>query len=297
MCAQFGFGQTMSLDEPLYEAVSKSQLAVVKDLLRKGANPNSTYANDWPLLFRALDKSEEKDGYAVLQVLIDAGAKVNAKQPEQGWTPLHNSVATMIGSTKVTELLIRHGANLESQMPGSGTPLHLAAFWGRLDSVNVLLKHGANIEARTELDGSLNYGHNRQSLESFGGEPGYDQVGQTPLMKAASNVHNQTNIVEALLGHGANIHASDSMGHTALHMAALSKNLAAVKLLISRGAKVDARSKGGLTPLHVAVRPHAMLGNGLPVAEFFLESGADPNARTARGLSVTKCICRLTKPF
>ena len=98
-------GETMVLgqlpaNDLLFEAVSSSDLAAVKRLLKQGADPNATYANGWPMISRAIEMSDKKNGVAILKALIEAGANVNAVQPDQGWTPLHSAVAG-IGPTEV----------------------------------------------------------------------------------------------------------------------------------------------------------------------------------------------------
>ncbi|KAL9578773.1 MAG: hypothetical protein Q9212_005506 [Teloschistes hypoglaucus] len=66
------------------------------------------------------------------------------------------------------------------------------------------------------------------------------------------------------------LHPNRYWGHTALHMAAISGDIPAIRLLIARGAKVDQRSDELRTPLHDAVY-HAKLDS----IKILLEKGAD----------------------
>jgi ankyrin repeat protein len=59
------------------------------------------------------------------------------------FTPLHS--AAMLGHTAVCEVLLGAGANVNAQTKPQGyAPLHSAAFAGHLEAIRVLLAHGAN---------------------------------------------------------------------------------------------------------------------------------------------------------
>ena len=55
-----------------------------------------------------------------------------------------------------------------------------------------------------------------------------------------------------LLGHGADIEAKGTGGHTPLHAAAAGGNLDAIQLLIDRHANINATDEKGKTPLAIA---------------------------------------------
>ena len=78
------------------------------------------------------------------------------------------------------------------------TPLHLAAFFGRLDAARVLLESGADVHAVS-----------RNGLEN------------TPLHAATAGKH--TEIALLLLKHGANPDTVDAGGHSARRIAAENK--------------------------------------------------------------------------
>jgi len=60
-----------------------------------------------------------------------------------GYTPLHESVSNC--HPKILQLLIDHGADVNSCTNGGYTPLHLAAFTGHTDCARVLLQNNADI--------------------------------------------------------------------------------------------------------------------------------------------------------
>jgi ankyrin repeat protein len=78
-------------------------------------------------------------------------------------------------------------------------------------------------------------------------------------------------VIQLLLGRGAQTNIGDSNGHTSLHTAAFhDDNEAIIRLLIEHGAKVDALSGAGETALSIAVRQ----GNH-NVAELLRQCGAN----------------------
>lgn len=70
----------------------------------------------------------------------------------------------------------------------------------------------------------------------------------------------------------------DQFGYSALHEAASSGDMDAVRRLLSLGADVNARDDGGTTPLHLACR-HGRI----EIVRLLLEHGADPNAASGSG--------------
>lgn len=70
--------------------------------------------------------------------------------------------------------------------------------------------------------------------------------GCTPLLCAVKRKN--LSAVLQLLSHGANIHAKDVSGNTALHHAVMTQSLAIVKLLLIFGANTNARNNAGFAP-------------------------------------------------
>ena len=81
-------------------------------------------------------------------------------------------------------------------------------------------------------------------------------------------------VVEALLGWGANVNAENKMRRTPLHLAARVGNVEVVEALLVEGANVNAKDKSpGRTALHYAAQQ-----DHKNVAELLLDFGADVNA-------------------
>lgn len=94
-------------------------------------------------------------------ILLQAGVDVNAVN-EYGRTPLQ---VMMMGSTRVAQLLLKHGANPNLSDESTGdTPLHDAARQGFLDTVKVLIEFDADIcaqdyRSRRPIDLARENGH------------------------------------------------------------------------------------------------------------------------------------------
>ena len=99
-----------------------------------------------------------RDGHgAIAEVLLAAGADVNAIEPTFGAVPLHK--ATYNGHTDIAALLARQpGVNLDFQGPSNGyTPLHDAIWHGFDACARVLVEAGARLDllghdGKTPLD-------------------------------------------------------------------------------------------------------------------------------------------------
>jgi len=121
--------------------------------------------------------------------------------PHAGWPverPLNAAVAA--GNVPMTQLLLRHGADVKQFLPSGFTPLHQAVAAGNLPLVTTLLEAGADPNAqRLPLD----EGHPVAWLRS-----------DTPLHTAARI--GRTNVMELLLRHGAKLEMTNSVGQTPL---------------------------------------------------------------------------------
>jgi len=111
------------------------------------------------------------------------------------------------------------------------TPLHLAAFFGRVPVVELLLSLGAPVNEVS---------HNPSELH--------------PLHSAVAHRQPQVSleISRALIAAGADVNAAQHGGWTPLHAAALHGNLPLVQLLLEAGAGAGAKNDTGQTPADLA---------------------------------------------
>ncbi|KAF6716581.1 B-cell lymphoma 3 protein [Oryzias melastigma] len=102
----------------------------------------------------------------------------------------------------------------------------------------------------------------------------YNNLRQTPLHLAV--ITKQPNIVDALLGSGADPAALDRHGQTALHLCCEYDQRDCLSALLSRASSspcLEVRNFEGLTPLHMAVQQGHQ-----DLAKMLLDAGADINA-------------------
>jgi len=75
------------------------------------------------------------------KMLLEKGANPNTVEREYGQTPLHR--AAMRGRKAAAEMLLAHGADMNTRDWYGKTPLSLAKEGGHTEIVELLRKHGA----------------------------------------------------------------------------------------------------------------------------------------------------------
>jgi ankyrin repeat protein len=85
--------------------------------------------------------------FEVVKLLLEKGANVNAKQPDDGRTALIWAAET--GHSEVIRLLLEKGADVNAkQMRFDFTALMEASMRGDAESVKLLLEKGADVNAK-----------------------------------------------------------------------------------------------------------------------------------------------------
>ena len=144
----------------------------MRALLTNGADVNAAQGDG----MTALHWAAERGDVAMTEMLLYAGANLEATTRIGNYTPLH--LAAKLGHAPVIEFLLQGGSDPnDATTTGGATPLHFAAASGSAEAVQSLLDHGADIDARETARG------------------------QTPLMFAAA--YNRVETVTALLQRGA----------------------------------------------------------------------------------------------
>ena len=161
-------------DAPVAEAAARGDLEAVRRLLREGADVNAPQGDG----MTALHWAAEHDDAELADVLLYAGARVDAGTRIGHYTPLH--LAARDAGASVVQVLLEAGSDPNATTTNSGaTPLHLAAAAGDPAVVGALAGAGADVNGR---EGAW---------------------GQTPLIFAAAN--NRVEAIEVLLGAGADL--------------------------------------------------------------------------------------------
>ncbi len=183
-----------------------------------------------PFLLAALNGRLE-----IAQVFLDHGANMNAEN-DWGETPLHlvsrGEYDSQEHGVGIARLLAR-SMDANAQDKSHSTPLHWAAFCGRLEITQMLLDHGANANMK-------------------------DDHGETPLHRVSQgeyDSHEQgVGITRLLLACGVDVNAQDKNHFTPFLLAALNGRLEIAQVLLDHGANVNAENDGGETPLHLVSR-------------------------------------------
>jgi len=227
----------------LITASHLNDIKTVKDLLRKGYNPDSAYSTGLTALNYAIDNGN----IGIVKLLLNAGANPNALY--EGSSPLYYAI--MSNNPQVVELLLRYKADLNVEDNGSSL-LYLAIVNASRQVIKVLL------DARANPD-SVNSGN-----------------GLTPLMLACGK--GKKEIVKLLLKAGANPDPTDPTRMTPLMLACRKGRIEIVKLLLSLHVEPDRSDMYGWTALSYTIEnPIPEPETLIPIIKVLLDAGADPN--------------------
>jgi ankyrin repeat protein len=172
-------------------------------------------------------------------------------------------------------------SELEARDRRGSTPLMHAAAFGTLNTMELLLDAGADVRARNDVDATAllwaaaDPEKARLLIERGADVTVASKQGRTPLMVAAARKGGAP-IVELLLSKGADVHAKDRLGSTALTIAARTGDLETVKLLMARGADPNAADAVRRAPLFAAA-----IGQNPAIVRLLLQHGAPVNAATS----------------
>lgn len=194
---------------------------------------------------------------AIVLELLHKGAEIDPRDID-GLTPLmiayfkdHTAIAkvfkytmkllrcTMTNSTKSIKRYIRLGAMVNARAIDGSTAIHHAVQHGNIDHVKILIRSRADLNVRT-IPGDYTVVHMAVNQNK--------QLILRLLLHYTSNYSNWTKFVQLLDS------KSFMNGRTALHMAAVRDNIAAVRMLLQSGATHDIGDKDNLKPIDHAFK-------------------------------------------
>ncbi|KAI5786609.1 ankyrin repeat-containing domain protein, partial [Pyronema domesticum] len=208
------------------------------------------------------------DNVRVARFYLENGVKYDKKDCE-GRTWL--AVCALNGWNKVAQLLLDHGADIESTDKNGRTPL--SRCWNSFDLARLLIEKGANIHSRdthgrsvlsniiTEYEWSTDIcrqdAGTRKEILRYLLERGadvhlHDNSQRSPLSWAAAS-HAQSDAKRLLLENGADVNSLDCNGQTPLYLSSAIGCEVTTQLLLNHGAKFELADKFGQTPLSLAI--------------------------------------------
>jgi ankyrin repeat protein len=248
----------------IHDTIESGEPAKVAALLRKdpGLLQAKNAEGDQALHLAAL-----RDDLAMIELLLEAGADVNAKG-SKGWTPLH--YAGSIDSKEASVALLEHGANRDALNDASQKPEQTAKLFTR----RVIQDYNPRLAGADKLFTAVEAGEAEQVKTLIAGNSkllaAQDGQGRTPLVLAAQ--FNQVELVEGLIEAGAEVNAKGR--HTALTNAAEGGHLELVRLLLKHGAEVNpSRPDGPMDSM--PLRAAAFTVDPTPAAADFMAKAAD----------------------
>ncbi|CAM1295460.1 Uncharacterised protein g1290 [Pycnogonum litorale] len=303
-----------SLIYPLHLAAENDDVATMKLLMDGAAEVDCLNITKETPLHRAA----VYDCVDAIDYLISKGGD-KEKKDKDGMTPLLS--AAYCGSPEAVKALIKHKSNLTAVDKNDrtavylatdenstecveallgkrsvkkhldrgdkhlNTALHVAAYYGYMESLTILLKEGAGIDCRNEerktpLHIAAEFGRTKIVKELIDKNDlivsAEDEDKNTPIHLAASNGH--VKVIRLLIDAGADLEALNSKMWTPLDCAAAAGHADSVKRLLDEDVPVDPLDFDKATPLHLAV------GRGhIKVMETLLENGADVAHRDVNG--------------
>eukprot|EP00803_Ostreobium_quekettii_P005725 evm.model.scf_27.14 EVM.evm.TU.scf_27.14 scf_27:99754-108258(-) len=181
-----------------------------------------------------------------------------AVQQILGWSVLH--LAAVEGRVPhIENLVMKFNCDVHCQSANSWTPLHYAAAYNQVASIEALVRLGAKVDVRdsvgsTPLHVACGEGHMEAVLKliELGCDPAVkDRDGCTPLYCAAA--WNRIDVVRELHRLGCPSWAQSEEGRTAVHVAAEQGWVDLLEVLVKElDSIVDSRDTYQFTPLHSA---------------------------------------------
>ena len=251
-------GPTTQPTLSLLNAIIIGDVDVVRSLIAAGANVEKTEEASG-LTCLALACKWHPANVELLRTIINGGAAVDRvfSRKASWWDPtsatkqtaLHELAFSASGTECLSsiDLLIEHGADIQSQDSDGGTPLFFTMFneTRDLSIIRLLINRGVNINCQTSAK-------------------------LTPLHVACA--FGNVNAARLLIESNADIHAANCSGFQPLHYASLNGHLATVRLLIDKDACVNDLAEDTWTPLH-----SASLEGHVAVVKLLLDHDADVN--------------------
>ncbi len=134
---------------PLREACFNENIPMIKYLLEQGASPNGRDPDDDETVLESyIHHCYKRVNTAVLRRILRAGANPNLCKAKQLRPMFHWAILNNV--KRLVSILLEYGAdvNQRGKVHDGETPLMTAAYFADISMMEMLLKHGADVNAR-----------------------------------------------------------------------------------------------------------------------------------------------------
>ena len=213
--------------------VNRGDIEAVKEFLDQGGNLNLQDEPGMTPLHHAVNSNWKGKNFEMVKLLIDRGADPKAID-DTHHTPLH-----LASNKETAELLIEAGADVNAKTEGEGETLLFSAAWGAaqgarkshqmyLDLTKLLLDKGADVNVKLR-EGSM--------IKEE--KPYHAKSGDTVLHKVARNYSEKhaSEVCELLLSYGAKVNELNDKGQTPLDEALANERKQTAETLRKHGGK------------------------------------------------------------
>lgn len=237
----------------LRHALISGHDAAIRALLERGASLDGRHSAGTSM-FLAISEGQP----AVLKALLDFGADVNREKNIVGITSLM-CAAGMKNSVEIMQILLDAGANINAKDRRGYTVVMAAAEAGDAKMIRALsTRHEIDVNATSHHKTNALLPRNIQSPHVSVGprlriDPHQTMVwhSTTALMDAV--YYNHVEAVEALIDAGARVNARDDQSNTVLIYAAKYASPEIISMLCKKGALTELTNGAGASALHYAV--------------------------------------------
>ncbi len=249
-------------DMPLLSAVRLSDTEMVKMLLSRGAQSDTTASRDYPL-----EVALQDGHFGLATQLLDAGANPNriyaphsasAFSRSTPRTPL--SIAVNANSLRQTRLLLDHGADVNVQVADwSQSLLEQAVSGAELPIVRLLIAEGSRVTEQSSMNADAiglaikrGYPYLREVLMATGFNPAAADRNGNSYLHLAMDRPDDARLVIVLVASGVDVSQVNVDGRTALHDAARRGKADMVLALLNTGADPTMLDNQSKTALDIA---------------------------------------------
>ena len=244
--------------------IVKNNPELVRQGLEQGENPNERYTYE-----------EDNDSITV-------------PNPAHTITPIVQ--AAVMGSLPISELLVKYGADVNLCQSNGESALANAANRGNVELTSFLLEHGADPNLRKSFGTPLALADGvavMRVLLEHGADPNIpDGDGDLPIIGSIDA--NNLDEIELLIRHGTDLSYANKQGETPLDRAKRRGNFGSV-VAFAQAAEQNgsdaspASSNGSVSPSEMPELSVACAKGDFERAISLLDSGADPNEKSADG--------------